>query len=76
MNNTVQIRLSGDLGDITMVIAELLASKQFRMVVDETPYRNRTGAGVRVYIELAMPPAAGQAPDPQPPTADKELDHE
>ncbi|MEU0545029.1 hypothetical protein ABZ319_34670 [Nocardia sp. NPDC005978] len=65
MNRTVQLRLSGDLGDITMVLATLLAAKQFRLVVDETPYPNRKPRrgdrdprpGVRVYVDLQMPPA-------------------
>lgn len=55
MNGHVQLRLMGDLGDITMVLAELLASKTFRMVVDETPRANRRGFGVRVYVDLQMP---------------------
>ncbi|MBF6212243.1 hypothetical protein IU433_17515 [Nocardia puris] len=55
MNGRVRLRLSGDLGDITMVLAELLASKAFRIVVDEHPYPNRRDPGVRVYVELALP---------------------
>ncbi|MET8424382.1 hypothetical protein [Nocardia sp. NPDC004860] len=55
MNGHVQIRLSGQLGDITMVLAELLASKAFRIEVDEHPHPNRRGLGVRVYAELSLP---------------------
>ncbi|MFD6355735.1 hypothetical protein [Nocardia tengchongensis] len=55
MNGHVEIRLSGQLGDITLVLAELLASKAFRIAVNEHPYPNRRGLGVRVYAELALP---------------------
>lgn len=61
MNGHVRLRLSGDLGDITMVLAELLASKQFRIAVDEETYPNHTGLGVRVYVDLAVP-TTGQEP--------------
>ncbi|MCU1641204.1 MAG: hypothetical protein JWN03_1479 [Nocardia sp.] len=55
MNGKVQLRLAGELGDITIVLAELLASKQFRILVDERPYPDRRGFGVRVYVDLALP---------------------
>lgn len=55
MNGQVQLRLSGDLGDITMVLAELLASKQFHLAVDEHPVPNRERPGVRVYVDLTVP---------------------
>ncbi|MGW5229635.1 hypothetical protein ACWEP5_32485 [Nocardia niigatensis] len=52
--NTVQLRLSGDLADITRVLADLIGSHAFRLVVDDHKYPNRHG-GVRVYAELSLP---------------------
>ncbi|MFF0608412.1 hypothetical protein ACFYUD_07065 [Nocardia tengchongensis] len=54
MNGTVQLRLSGDLADITRVLADLIGSHAFRLAVDENRYPNRHG-GVRVYAELTTP---------------------
>ncbi|MEV6069247.1 hypothetical protein AB0L82_22095 [Nocardia sp. NPDC052001] len=58
MNGHVRLRLSGQLGDITMVLAELLASKAFHIVVDERPYPGQ-GLGVRVYVDIAVPTRKG-----------------
>ncbi|MFB8007532.1 hypothetical protein [Nocardia sp. NPDC056000] len=55
MNGHVQLRLVGHLGDITIVLAELLASKAFRIVVNERPYPSRHIPAVRVYVELTLP---------------------
>ncbi|GAB0103469.1 hypothetical protein JMUB6875_24420 [Nocardia sp. JMUB6875] len=55
MNGHVQLRLSGELGDITLVLASILASKEFKVVVDERPYPNRRAPGVRVYVDLEFP---------------------
>lgn len=63
MNRHVQLRLSGDLGDITMVLAELLASKAFRIIVDEKPYPNTRTPGVRVYVDLSMPTPTTERPE-------------
>ncbi|MFE5288130.1 hypothetical protein ACFRAQ_24455 [Nocardia sp. NPDC056611] len=54
MNGIVRLRLSGDLGDITAVLADLIGSHAFRVMVDDHTYRNRDG-GVRVYAELSLP---------------------
>ncbi|MEV0461425.1 hypothetical protein AB0I30_07315 [Nocardia tengchongensis] len=71
MNGHVQLRLSGELGDITVVLASILASKEFRIVVDEKPVPDRHGFGVRVYVDLEFPvrqdtpPAEQQQPGEQ-----------
>ncbi|MFI6870863.1 hypothetical protein [Nocardia sp. NPDC050406] len=52
MTNTVRLRLSGNLADITRVLAALIGSHTFRVTVDERTYLNRDG-GVRVYAELS-----------------------
>lgn len=54
MNHTVRLRLSGDLADITRVLADLIGSHTFRITVDEHTYLNRSG-GVRVYANVAIP---------------------
>ncbi|MFB7723138.1 hypothetical protein [Nocardia sp. NPDC056100] len=54
-DRTVRLRLSGRLGDITTVLADLVASNAFRIEVDDRPYPNRTGLDVRVYAELSLP---------------------
>lgn len=54
MNSTVRLRLSGDLADITRVLADLIGSHAFRLTVEDHKYPNRDG-GVRVYAELSLP---------------------
>lgn len=51
----VQIRLSGDLADITSVLVDLIASHAFGITVGRDVYRNRDGRA-RVYAELTLPP--------------------
>lgn len=53
MTGLVRLRLSGNLGDITTVLADLTGSPAFRIHVDERTYSNRDG-GVRVYAELTV----------------------
>ncbi|MBF6179898.1 hypothetical protein [Nocardia otitidiscaviarum] len=54
MNRTVRLRLSGELADITRVLADLIGSRAFRVTVDERTYLNR-GGGVRVYADVSIP---------------------
>ncbi len=57
MNGIVLLRLSGDLADITAVLATLVGADGLRMAVRDRTYPNRNGDGVRVYAELALPAA-------------------
>lgn len=54
MSGIVQMRLSGELGDVIKVLAKLLGSNDFRLQVGESEFPNRRG-GVRVYLDLADP---------------------
>ncbi|MFE3796966.1 hypothetical protein [Nocardia tengchongensis] len=54
MKGTVQIRLSGDLADITRILAGLIAVRAFGVTVGRDVYRNRDGSA-RVYAELSLP---------------------
>ncbi|MEU1204022.1 hypothetical protein [Nocardia sp. NPDC005825] len=49
---SVRLRLSGTLGNITRVLADLRESGAFRIEVNERPRANRHGFDVRVYAEL------------------------
>ncbi|MFE3796967.1 hypothetical protein [Nocardia tengchongensis] len=49
---SVRLRLSGTLGAITKVLADLQESRAFRIEVDDRPRANRHGLDVRVYAEL------------------------
>ncbi|WP_280356388.1 hypothetical protein [Nocardia otitidiscaviarum] len=51
MNHVVHLRLSGELADITAVLADLIGSHAFGLDVDPRTYPNR-GGGVRVYADL------------------------
>ncbi|MEV6101042.1 hypothetical protein [Nocardia sp. NPDC051981] len=66
MNGHVQLRLSGELGDITLVLASILAAKEFKIVVDERPYPNRRAPGVRVYVDLEFPVRQDTPVEPDP----------
>ncbi|WP_433594409.1 hypothetical protein [Nocardia sp. CA-145437] len=52
LKGSVHLRLSGTLGDITKVLADLSASRAFRIEVNERPHANRHGFDVHVYAEL------------------------
>ncbi|MEU1204023.1 hypothetical protein [Nocardia sp. NPDC005825] len=54
MKGTVQIRLSGELADITRVLAHLVASHAFGVTIGRDVYRNRDGSA-RIYAELTLP---------------------
>ncbi|MEV6069246.1 hypothetical protein AB0L82_22090 [Nocardia sp. NPDC052001] len=51
MSNPVQIRLSGNLGDIAHVLAALVGSTELRVEVDTHIYRDTDREGC-VYAEL------------------------
>ncbi|WP_225732250.1 MULTISPECIES: hypothetical protein [unclassified Nocardia] len=55
MNGVVRLRLCGDLGDITAVLAVLVGTEGLLIDVGDLTYPNRGGNGVRVYAELAVP---------------------
>lgn len=52
ITGSVRLRLSGTLGNITKVLADLQESKAFRVEVDDRPRANRRGFDVSVYAEL------------------------
>ncbi|MCP9619685.1 hypothetical protein FOH10_09110 [Nocardia otitidiscaviarum] len=54
MNGVVHLRLSGELADITAVLANLVGSHAFRLDVNPRTYLNR-GGGVRVYADISIP---------------------